>query len=1079
MSLPNLIGLARRSSVVFFRITGPISRLPRALSASAGLLAALFVLAGNGLQAQTAQFVWADTALVGGFSSPVGVAVDPSGNVYVADSGTNALYEVMAVNGSIPASPTVRTVVSGFTQLSAVAVDSSGNLYAVDESAATNGRVYKYLAVDGSVPASPTVVTVGSGFVNPFAVAVDSSQNAWVVDGGGATGVKEVLASGGYTTVTAYASSITSPKGITVDSANNIYVTSPMNTGTIFEILESGGYASVIDLGYEGRIGNSQGVAVDSSGDLFAAYSGDITYGGSLLTDLEQNGVRNPATSFGTSESGGNFVAVTVSQSGNVFVADQALGQLIEFARPNINFNSAEVNAVGSTPTWLTFRLLTGGKLGSVAVLTDGAPSKDFSAVSGGSGVCTAGSVWSSGDFCVVKVLFTPQSSGIRNGAVTLSDSTGNLIATVYLQGVGIGPQIAYSPSTQTNIVTGLNAPEGLAIDSANNIYVAAPNNNAPSSLYEYSPNGSGGWTLAATISTALNNPASVAVDGAGNLFVANYGGNVDEYSFAGGKWARTATVSSANNNYGIAIDGSGNVYLSSQLTNDVREYTLINGAWTQTATVATGLGGPFGISLDSGGNVYVVDNGNADVVEYSLVNGSWKKTATIASGLDYPFDVAVDASGSVFVTSASGVKQYALVGSTWTSMGSAGTGWSTPEGVALDSRGNIYVTDWGLGTIVQLDCSDAPSLSFDSTIAGFVSSDSPKTVQVRNIGNAPLNFSSVSYPADFPEAAGVANACTGSTILAPTTDMCNVPVEFAPLTGVYLSEDVILTDNALNVTGAQQMIAVSGTGIPKTAQTITFKSIPGGQIVNTSITLSATSTSGLAVGFLSSTPSVCTVSQSGGVWSVALNTWGQCSIEASQWGNATYAVAPFAFQNFWVHALTQSISFAAISAPQPVRTSLPLSATATSTLAVSFKSTTPSVCAVLEVAGAWSAALNAGGTCTIEAYQRGNTIWGEAQIVTQSFLVRRKEQAITFPAISEPVHASANGTVTPSATASSGLPVSYVSVHPGICTVTETGGVWVINTNHAGECSIEANQNGNSVYAVAPRVFQSFYIHP
>jgi hypothetical protein len=45
--------------------------------------------------------------LVGGFYEPSGVAVDGSGEVFVAVSGNNAVKEMVAVNGSVPASPSI------------------------------------------------------------------------------------------------------------------------------------------------------------------------------------------------------------------------------------------------------------------------------------------------------------------------------------------------------------------------------------------------------------------------------------------------------------------------------------------------------------------------------------------------------------------------------------------------------------------------------------------------------------------------------------------------------------------------------------------------------------------------------------------------------------------------------------------------------------------------------------------------------------------------------------------------------------------------------------------------------------
>ena len=93
----------------------------------------------------------------------------------------------------------------------------------------------------------------------------------------------------------------------------------------------------------------------------------------------------------------------------------------------------------------------------------------------------------------------------------------------------------------------------------------------------------------------------------------------------------------------------------------------------------------------------------------------------------------------------------------------------------------------------------------------GSTSTDSPQTVTVANIGNQPLVFTGLSYPTDFPEGSD-ANPCTATTSLAAGL-ACDVPINFTPQNqGSPLRENVTLTDNALNATGAQQSIAVSGT---------------------------------------------------------------------------------------------------------------------------------------------------------------------------------------------------------------------------------------------------------------------------
>jgi len=105
-----------------------------------------------------------ETGWGGPFNRTIGLALDASGNIYVADRGNHAVYEILAVNGSVPASPTINTLASGFSFPWGVAVDASGNVYVADNG---NNVVDEILAVNGSIPASPTILTLGSGFNQP------------------------------------------------------------------------------------------------------------------------------------------------------------------------------------------------------------------------------------------------------------------------------------------------------------------------------------------------------------------------------------------------------------------------------------------------------------------------------------------------------------------------------------------------------------------------------------------------------------------------------------------------------------------------------------------------------------------------------------------------------------------------------------------------------------------------------------------------------------------------------------------------------------------------------------------------
>jgi hypothetical protein len=258
---------------------------------------------------------------------------------------------------------------------------------------------------------------------------------------------------------------------------------------------------------------------------------------------------------------------------------------------------------------------------------------------------------------------------------------------------------------------------------------------------------------------------------------------------------------------------------------------------------------------------------------------------------------------------------------------------------------------------------------------------------------------------------------------------------------------------------------ASSGSGtltVTQATQAITFPAFAGQQFVATSTTLPATASSGLPVSYTSTTPAVCTVSGS----TASLLEYGECTIQASQAGNANYTAAPTVSQSFLVHHNTQTISFAAILS-QAVNTTVSLSATATSGLPVSFTSISPSVCTV----SGTTASLIAGGTCKITASQAGNNVYLAAVSIGHEFSVTFEPQTITFPAITGSYDAL--GSVTLSATASSGLPVTFTSTTPAVCTVTVDTALLI----EYGDCTLKASQAGSSTYAAAT-VSQTFLVH-
>ena len=86
---------------------------------------------------------------------------------------------------------------------------------------------------------------------------------------------------------------------------------------------------------------------------------------------------------------------------------------------------------------------------------------------------------------------------------------------------------------------------------------------------------------------------------------------------------------------------------------------------------------------------------------------------------------------------------------------------------------------------------------------------------------------------------------------------------------------------------------------VSKASQTITFASLSNKTLVQSPVTVSATASSGLAVSFTTTTPSVCMGGTNGAT--ITLVAAGTCTVVASQAGNATYSPAPILTRSFTV----------------------------------------------------------------------------------------------------------------------------------------------------------------------------------
>ena len=241
---------------------------------------------------------------------------------------------------------------------------------------------------------------------------------------------------------------------------------------------------------------------------------------------------------------------------------------------------------------------------------------------------------------------------------------------------------------------------------------------------------------------------------------------------------------------------------------------------------------------------------------------------------------------------------------------------------------------------------------------------------------------------------------------------------------------------------------------IQKADQTIDFTD-PADQTfsVGGTFDLIATASSGLTVEFESATPTICTVAGS----TATIGAAGTCTINADQPGDDNYNAAPQVQQSVAIAKADQTIDFTdPADQTFSVGGTFDLIATASSGLTVEFESATPTICTV---AGS-TATIGAAGTCTINADQPGDDNYNAAPQVQQSVEIARAPQVLSLNNPGDQ-DATFGATFKLSAEASSGLPVSYASLTPSICEVTDA----TITARSEGTCEIEVSQAGNSNY--------------
>jgi uncharacterized protein (TIGR03437 family) len=578
-------------------------------------------------------------------SKPQGVALDAAGDIFISDSLNNVVREVTP-DGII--SSVVGTAAPGYTgdggqaqnaQLDrpgGIAFDKSGNLYIAD----SGNNVVREVLPDGTISTFAGINEAGyagdaglanaANLTNPEDVAIDSNGNVFIADTGNAV-IREVT-NGNISTFAgtgavghtgdggkAYLATLDEPQGVAVDSSGNLYI-SEFGDNQIRkvtnDVITTIAGTSVFGFGGDGgaatkaELANPWGIAVDSGGNAYVA-------------DLWNYRIRKISSSGTMSTVAGNGL---FSYSG-----DGASAAKSELDGPQgVAMDAAGNVYIADTQNNVVRRIASNGVITTFV----------------GTGV--AGSNGDGGQAAAAQ-LDKPQSVAVdATGNVYIADTQNSRVRVVTADGsintfAGTGNG-GYSGDGGQAVSAQLNQPYGLTFDASGSLYIADFNN---SRVRKVTPdgniatvagnggtffNGDGGQAA----SSALNRPQSVAVDSAGDVYIADTQNNRVRMVATNGIITTVAGTGAAGFSGdggqalkaqltvpgSVAVDSDGNLYIGDsnarirKVSADGTIVTIAGGSATGYSgdagpAVSAQLSGPFGLALDTAGDLYVADSGN------------------------------------------------------------------------------------------------------------------------------------------------------------------------------------------------------------------------------------------------------------------------------------------------------------------------------------------------------------------------------------------------------------------------------------------------------------------------------------
>lgn len=296
---------------------------------------------------------------------PNGVAVDSSGNVFIADSFNHLVWKinpkgVMSVlaGSGIPGYINGKGTAASFSSPSDLAVDLAGTVYVIDKTLirkiTSNGMVSTFAGTESTEINDNfdlhTNHKIGLNEIRPMGIAVDASGNVFITDWSEGSRVRKISPAGIISSLpnhgdategnqTIYNKPFQSPLGIALDNVGDIYVADTWN-GVVRKITDENeistlaGSKKIIFVrspskGFEfaRTFSFPCGIAVDSSKNIYVSDTSEniilkITPKGTLTTFAGKFRVRGMKNGKATSALFNMPKSIAVDTSGNIYVVD-------------------------------------------------------------------------------------------------------------------------------------------------------------------------------------------------------------------------------------------------------------------------------------------------------------------------------------------------------------------------------------------------------------------------------------------------------------------------------------------------------------------------------------------------------------------------------------------------------------------------------------------------------------------------------------------------------------------------------------------------------------------------------------